>query len=606
MRTKLVTTNCINRIAAASALFATISLLCIVQDVAGQGEERPLSAIAARSALGRQVTVETFVQTAKDRLAKRGEIYLDSELDFRNEKNFAVVIAREGAESLSKIGIDTPTSYFENQWIRAEGVVTEVDGVPRIEIHDAQQIQRVEVHVLLESGRDFPETRFFSTCQVKVDRESPPLLAIAGFSQTGKGDVADLAVYDMSEVTPVLRWRLLRGGKDVSSIRSLRAADLDGDGRQELIALGRIGDEEVDSRGELQIFRYQDEQWQSVAYQRWQSGKYTHGYGMDVADLDGNGIMEIVTGGFFLQDSREQAELRVWKLAESQLELLASTRWGSESGHTRLNSVCIGDVTGDGRSEIVSAGRTGQMREGDHLTSHEADQLIVWRFDQSQLVRHAAYESDSSTLSRFREVKLAEIDGRPGLELLAVGRQESHRTSDGRGDGSGGGRGGGSGGGRGNGSGGGRGDSSGGGRNARVQEGGIQPLMTVFQMQQDKLYQVSKTDFSDAAGEVRDVAVFHDDNAGIQIVTITANDSKPNGHSRLEIWQPKELSLQTRYHRSASLGDQTHARQIALWGQFHKPRILTIGFVKRGDQILGQVLDWGTVSPTQTIAESIK
>jgi hypothetical protein len=36
------------------------------------------------------------VTAAKDRLEKRGEIYLDAEDDFRDEKNFAVVITRQG------------------------------------------------------------------------------------------------------------------------------------------------------------------------------------------------------------------------------------------------------------------------------------------------------------------------------------------------------------------------------------------------------------------------------------------------------------------------------------------------------------------------------
>jgi hypothetical protein len=103
-------------------------------------EEKPLPPIEARKKLGEQITVEMTVQAAKDRLEKRGEIYLDSELDFRDEKNFAVVITKVGAESLKKAGIENPADHFKDKKIRATGTVKEVDKVPRIEIEDAKQI----------------------------------------------------------------------------------------------------------------------------------------------------------------------------------------------------------------------------------------------------------------------------------------------------------------------------------------------------------------------------------------------------------------------------------------------------------------------------------
>ena len=52
-------------------------------------EDKPLPPAEARKKVGEKITVEMTVQSAKDRLEKRGEIYLDSELDFHDEKNFA-------------------------------------------------------------------------------------------------------------------------------------------------------------------------------------------------------------------------------------------------------------------------------------------------------------------------------------------------------------------------------------------------------------------------------------------------------------------------------------------------------------------------------------
>jgi hypothetical protein len=105
-----------------------------------QAEDKPLPPVEARKKIGEKITVEMTVRAAKDRLEKRGEIYLDAETDFRDEKNFAVVITKAGAASLKVAGIDNPAEHFKDKKIHATGTVKEVDKVPRIEIDDAKQL----------------------------------------------------------------------------------------------------------------------------------------------------------------------------------------------------------------------------------------------------------------------------------------------------------------------------------------------------------------------------------------------------------------------------------------------------------------------------------
>lgn len=102
---------------------------------------KPLGPQEARKHVGEKIAVEMVVQTAKDRLEKRGYIYLDAELDFRDEKNFAVVITKTGATSLGNAGIADPVAHFMNKKILARGIVKVVDDVPRIEIEDAKHLE---------------------------------------------------------------------------------------------------------------------------------------------------------------------------------------------------------------------------------------------------------------------------------------------------------------------------------------------------------------------------------------------------------------------------------------------------------------------------------
>ena len=126
-----------------STLVLGCSLLGLGQLVRAD-EGKPLTAPEARKKVGETVTVEMTVQAAKDRLEKRGEIYLDSEEDFKDDKNFAVVITKDGAASLKAAGIADLAEHFKGKTIRATGAVKEVDGVPRIEVDDAKQIRVAE------------------------------------------------------------------------------------------------------------------------------------------------------------------------------------------------------------------------------------------------------------------------------------------------------------------------------------------------------------------------------------------------------------------------------------------------------------------------------
>ena len=112
--------------------------------LAGAAEDTPLTPAEARKKIGQEIVVEMTVKSAKDRLEKRGEIYLDAELDFRDPNNFAVVISKAGAASFKEAGIADPAKHFADQKIRAKGPVALVQEVPRIDVNDAKQLEIVK------------------------------------------------------------------------------------------------------------------------------------------------------------------------------------------------------------------------------------------------------------------------------------------------------------------------------------------------------------------------------------------------------------------------------------------------------------------------------
>jgi hypothetical protein len=115
-------------------LFLALAAACAVDD------PWPLGPVEARKKVGSEIVVRIEVKAAKDRLERRGEIYLDAEEDFKDEKNFAVVVTKPGGASLKEAGIADPAEHFKGKTITARGKVKEVDGVPRIEIDEAKEI----------------------------------------------------------------------------------------------------------------------------------------------------------------------------------------------------------------------------------------------------------------------------------------------------------------------------------------------------------------------------------------------------------------------------------------------------------------------------------
>jgi DNA/RNA endonuclease YhcR with UshA esterase domain len=96
----------------------------------------------AAGRVGQTCTVEMRVQRGR-----RGDspiCFLNSEIDFRDKKNFTVVVFEEGLAKFKKAGIDAPENHFEGKLIRVTGKVEKYRGRPQIRVDEPKQIEVVE------------------------------------------------------------------------------------------------------------------------------------------------------------------------------------------------------------------------------------------------------------------------------------------------------------------------------------------------------------------------------------------------------------------------------------------------------------------------------
>jgi DNA/RNA endonuclease YhcR with UshA esterase domain len=102
----------------------------------------PLSAPTARTRINEQVTVEMVVRAAKN-CQRCSLMFLDSEEDHHDPKNFAVAVTETGKGKFREARIDDPADHFKCKTIRVTGLVTLKDNQPQIEVDDPRQIEVV-------------------------------------------------------------------------------------------------------------------------------------------------------------------------------------------------------------------------------------------------------------------------------------------------------------------------------------------------------------------------------------------------------------------------------------------------------------------------------
>jgi DNA/RNA endonuclease YhcR with UshA esterase domain len=102
----------------------------------------PLSAPEARTRINERVTVEMPVKAAKN-CQPCSLMFLDSEEDHHDPKNFAVAVTETGKGKFREAKIDDPASHFKGKTIRVTGLVIVNDNQPQIEVDDPGQIEFV-------------------------------------------------------------------------------------------------------------------------------------------------------------------------------------------------------------------------------------------------------------------------------------------------------------------------------------------------------------------------------------------------------------------------------------------------------------------------------
>ncbi|MFQ6128075.1 MAG: hypothetical protein ACE5QW_04150 [Thermoplasmata archaeon] len=177
----------------------------------------------------------------------------------------------------------------------------------------------------------------------------------------------------------------------------------------------------------LDLFRWNGTHMSGLAHVEWQSGD-TNATAVYAKDVDGDTVVEILTGGYFYSNSDQWAEVRVWNYSNSNLNLEDSDDWQRLDGDTEVRSIFAENIDSDSDVEILACGRAihGMTTElwGDlESFTHDGTDITKERNRQWQ-----AQQDDTVCSSVF----VKEVTGSAPIDIITGGRALISGTQNGQ------------------------------------------------------------------------------------------------------------------------------------------------------------------------------
>jgi CTP:phosphocholine cytidylyltransferase-like protein len=192
------------------------------------------------------------------------------------------------------------------------------------------------------------DTRSSAVAVGDVNNDGKTEIVTVGYYHDGTRYVAQAHVWNSSNLVPVKVSTWYWNSNTEAS--SVAIDDVDNDEQAEIVVGGAYFD---GTRWVAQLHVLNGATLVVENMKNWYWTSDTQINSIAIGDVDNDGQIEIVTGGAYFDGTRSVAQLHVLNGATLAVENVKNWYWTSD---TQINSVAVGDVDGDGHVEIITGG----------------------------------------------------------------------------------------------------------------------------------------------------------------------------------------------------------------------------------------------------------
>ena len=279
-----------------------------------------------------------------------------------------------------------------------------------------------------------------SVVAIGVDRDGKPEIITVGSSFSGNQSLTQLSIWRFDGRSLTLN-RSIADDRQNARANSVCAYDLNNDGVTEIVTAGYANDLK-NSTGRLSVWQWDGQTFSLIGMEEW---RMVDGYALNsaggiqgntlvsnvkVADVDGDGFPEIVTGGFTYDGTKVEGQLRIWNWSRGVLNLEKSQEWVNLD-ITQPTSVSISDVDGDGKKEIVTSGcTTGYGSFAVNAENKTRAELKVWSWDGDTLTLKQSKDWIVGESVSAWNVGTGDVDNDGVVEIVTVGCMQTINLRD--------------------------------------------------------------------------------------------------------------------------------------------------------------------------------